>query len=284
MGGLTPSPREGWVAWTGGQPKADWTGLEATNAGPTSQNQYRPFSGQKSLAYRRQGLESKYKAGDDLVSFKTNIWKRLTDDGQSAIAYLPDPATHVMMNVVENHPRFTVKYAKHEHQTMRPSFDSYDIANDGDAIWMFLGSLTDELRIHLERKRLATSGFVEIWLMFIDKIQSRTLIRFEKLKKDIKDTRASMFAGENLAEMCKVYTDIAKELVTAGYYEHQLTLDMVRAFQLSGGGQGQEAANRTFHTKLSMVEIALEGAMTEIQFLDKRPSPPIMQTPMLGRR
>jgi hypothetical protein len=51
MGGVIPSPREGNVAWTGGKPKVNWSGLARPNVGPVSENQHRPFDGAKALVY-----------------------------------------------------------------------------------------------------------------------------------------------------------------------------------------------------------------------------------------
>ena len=139
MGGIIPAPSEGFVAWTGGKPKVDWTGLDDAYAQPISQNQYRSFFGAKSLAYRRKGLETKFKQGDDLVSFKSSIWQRFTDSGLDTITYLPDISTGVMTNVIENHTRFTTDYAKQQHLILRPLFDTYDMQNDNAAThWWYL--------------------------------------------------------------------------------------------------------------------------------------------------
>ena len=64
MGELTKLSKDEWAAWTGGMPKADWTGLDTSAALEfTTPNQLRPqyaSSAQKGYNFRKSGLEEKF--------------------------------------------------------------------------------------------------------------------------------------------------------------------------------------------------------------------------------
>ena len=94
MGGITQVDGSTLAAWTGGLPKADWTGLDPLS--PTSwvtPNQLRPASigsSQKSHNYRKIGLAEKFAKGGDLDTFEHQVWTHLEDTGMHSIAYVPD--------------------------------------------------------------------------------------------------------------------------------------------------------------------------------------------------
>ena len=79
MGGVTPAPKEGLVAWTGGLPKFDWSGLFDPATSYMSPNQHRSFFSEKSYNYRRTRLLTKFKKGDDLITFQEKTFKHLKD-------------------------------------------------------------------------------------------------------------------------------------------------------------------------------------------------------------
>lgn len=59
MGGNSQTGPKIIEAWTGGKPKADWSGLEDPSTGHTSPSQIRPYgsgSSLKSHIYRQKGL------------------------------------------------------------------------------------------------------------------------------------------------------------------------------------------------------------------------------------
>ena len=70
------------VAWTGGKPNADWTGLDSKTSGTdTSPNQHRPATSrgaQRSYQVRTTGMEVKFTQGtSSLVSFQDEVWEHL---------------------------------------------------------------------------------------------------------------------------------------------------------------------------------------------------------------
>ena len=105
MGGLQQVATDQWIPWTGGKPKADWTGLEEPNP-VVEPNMYRPITttGSKVQQYRIQGLSTKLTRTGDLRKFERNLMQRLVDYSMDTIAYLPSPADNSkLLCVVTDH-------------------------------------------------------------------------------------------------------------------------------------------------------------------------------------
>ena len=105
MGAVTALSKDSWTAWTGGMPKADWTGLDpSAQLDTTSPNQLRPVyvsATQKGYNHRRTGMSTPFKPADDLTSFQNSVWDHLTDTGvDSIVAYLPDPTDETKINKI----------------------------------------------------------------------------------------------------------------------------------------------------------------------------------------
>ena len=112
FGGIEEVGTDSWAAWTGGKPRADWTGL--VNPTPTSINpgQYRSNSiagKAKSQVYRVQGLETKFTKDSDLLTFQKEVMEDLVQHGLDTIAYVQDPVDNRKVTlVITEHARFTL--------------------------------------------------------------------------------------------------------------------------------------------------------------------------------
>jgi hypothetical protein len=262
MGGVIPAPREGNVAWTGGLPKPDWTGLVNPMAN-VSPNQHRSFSGQKALAIRRTGLPNKWKTKGDLVDFCTSISKRLKDTGLDSIAHLPDPVDPTkMISVIDHYARFTTTYAREQHAILRSKFDMYDLQNDDTATdIMLLDSVYNDLRITLSRKIMDETGFVEVWLAFMEEIKSKSTDYYDRVRATITHQQPTMFPGQNITLMSRVFRDAADELTKAGEFRHTDTLHMIKGFRMANGPD-------IFRHKLLDFQSKIKDALQVIQFMD----------------
>jgi len=68
MGGLFQHAKDEYIAWTGGKPKRDWTGLDDSAPKVRMHNwQIRSMLSQKDEAYREKGLEEKITKSIDLT-------------------------------------------------------------------------------------------------------------------------------------------------------------------------------------------------------------------------
>ena len=94
FGGLNKVDSSKWAAWTGGKPKADWTGLETPSPTYIDAKQYRPTSissQSKAQYYRVEGLTPKFGRDKDLQVFQRKILEKLVDYGMDTVSFTPAP-------------------------------------------------------------------------------------------------------------------------------------------------------------------------------------------------
>ena len=269
MGAVIALSKDSWSAWTGGKPKTDWTGLDSSaQLETTSPNQLRPVyvsAAQKGYNHRRTGMTNQFKPSDDLVSFQNSVWDHLTDTGMDTIAYLPDPTDDSKMsNVVKSHSRYTVQSAQTLIRAQLVKYDKYDKTNDKAARTYLLASLSVALSNKVSEKLEETDPFPIVWLQFLKSIQSTSIERFEDLKSSIKNRLPSQYSGENLKLLAAQFRKDSLELSTAGQYDHNLTLSMMKIFLLAGG-----TGNEDFRFPLRATKQRLEQALLDIGFKEK---------------
>ena len=140
MGGIIQMTEKDFVPWTGGRPLVDWTGLDPTSrTTPKSPNQQRPVSSsaaQKGHIYRQTGITTKKlsRADLDLPHFEEKVWRHFCDTGLDTIAYVPNPiGSTEMINVIQEHDRFSVESVIKLVQAQVKKYDDYDIQSDDEA-------------------------------------------------------------------------------------------------------------------------------------------------------
>jgi hypothetical protein len=270
MGDLTQVSDTGWDAWTGGRPKPSWSGLDDTD-GLDSPNQLRPIyasSAQKGYNYRKKGLEVKFDRKDDLQVFQKKVKAHLVDCGMDSISWLEDPIDPSrMVNIIYDHPRFTQESAISSLRVQLLLYDKYDRENDTAARKFLIGSLVEELADQLEERLDDKDAFPLVWMQFLKLIQSTSVERFEDLKLRIKSRLPAQYPGENLEDLGRDFRRDATELITAGQYDHNLTLTMLKIF-LQAGGRG----NEDFRFALRMRKQSLDQALIDIGHMSKKDS------------
>ncbi|KAI2508984.1 hypothetical protein MHU86_5479 [Fragilaria crotonensis] len=215
--------------------------------------------------FRRTGHKISFKPSDDLISFQNVVWDHLKDTGMDSIAYLRDPTDDAKMtNVIKAHARYTVQSAKLLAEAQVQRYDKYDRTNDMAARTYLLASLSTELSNKVTEKLDDSDSFPVVWLQFLKSIQSTSIERFEDLKAIIKARLPSQYSGENLEQLAAHFRKDANELTTAGQYDHNLTLAMLKIFLLAGG-----SGNEDFRFPLRSVKQNLEQALLDIGFKDK---------------
>ena len=75
MGGIETIESDKQMAWTGGKPKHDWSGLEDKTNQPSKPLQYRAqgSAGVKFYTFRTEGLKHKFDKSGNLEVFCTNV-------------------------------------------------------------------------------------------------------------------------------------------------------------------------------------------------------------------
>ena len=248
VGNIVSLSKDDWSAWTDGKPASGWMCLDATASKElTSPNQLRPVhasASQKGYNYRRTGMTTQLTPTSSLVNFQNAVWEHLTDCGKDTIVYVPDPEGSIMMiNVVKSHSRHTVQTAKPLGAPQLLLYNKNDKNNDCASVKydLLLWSLTPALMSKIKEKTEDADPFPVIWLQLINKtIQSTSIERFEDLRIAIKARHPSQYSGENLESLAADFRKDACELTTAGQYDHNLTLTMLKPYLLVAGGAGNE--------------------------------------------
>ena len=260
-----------WVAWTGGEPKADWTELKQTAPVSIDSNQYRVTlisARSKQKYYRTLGFETKFTRTSDLQTFQRKIWKHLVGYGMGTITYLPDPSmTNKVVSVIDHHARFEVKsgVTKANELVTNLTWDSYDLDNIRDAKEFLLNCISEDLEKQLYEVCDEQDSFAAYWLQLIHIIKSVSIDRFDKIKDRIKARKLSDYPGENIKIMASAYLTDWQELHGAGLYDQNLTMTMLNAILLAASGS-EEA--ETFCYPLRDIKDKLNTKLLQVRHMD----------------
>merc|ERR1712197_60564 len=170
-------------AWTGGEPKADWSGLkdpESINVNPlrlrsNSVKAARDFEDRQSGLY--PGEEAKrFTKGNSLHKFLEKINDSFKDYGMDTIAYQRDPRDRkVVVNILINWPRLNQVEMKEESIWCLARFDSHDKENDTQAKKFFLASLCNDLECEVSSRADDNDTLVDLLFHLIDEERPGTM-------------------------------------------------------------------------------------------------------------
>jgi Reverse transcriptase (RNA-dependent DNA polymerase)/Zinc knuckle len=239
MGGVFQlnSPTGEWIAWTGGKPKVDWTGLENAAGVPTPL-MYRLVGGKdaKQYEYRLKGLSEKFETKNCLRAFARNVMKHLRQCGMDAITYLPDPANPtVMESIVEKPDKFTKEYVMTKISEYESKYDSYDKLNAQTATYFVLSSLSPKLEGRVSEALISSpdASLLLTWMTFIEKIRILSVGRFQLLSKQIEARVPTNYPGENLTTMAEENIIDYFNLIQSGWFNFSTGVIAVDNFALA---------------------------------------------------
>ena len=196
FGGVQEVGTDSKAAWTGGKPKADYSGLEEPDPTVIAPAQFRVnsiTSQAKSQHYRTKGLDEKFKRDGNLQTFEKKVWKHFTKNGLDTITYIPDPTDGTkVVSVIESHSLFDKKTGtNHAQSVMDTYYDAYDMANVEDAKDFLISSVDDDLEQQIVENCEPDDSFVTYWLQLIHIIKSSSVERYDKIKECIKTCNLS---------------------------------------------------------------------------------------------
>ncbi|KAL7577248.1 hypothetical protein ACA910_003571 [Epithemia clementina (nom. ined.)] len=167
MGGVVLTER-GSVAFTGGKPNADWTGLNTTApTEPLTPLQMRPKL-DKNHMKRRTGMEQKHGRKGDLSRLQDELAKHLEQNGMDTIAYLKNPRATTQMNwIVTDHPQYTGEKVSTLMSVQVLLYDKYDKADDKAAREYLLDSLELDFCRNIEERSRNINTFPELYMILI---------------------------------------------------------------------------------------------------------------------
>lgn len=265
------------LAWTGGRPKIDWSGLDPkakqTPAETTQlRNEYHSVAYKQDQA-RIEGLSEKFDKGSDLEVFITKVWKHLERHGLDSITYLPDPAnpTVDMSSVVEMHARFTLDHVRAFIGSQWTKYDNYDLSNDSAAKEFLMNSVSAEIYKELHLACEKEDSFPVTFMQFMKIVRTVTIEHITNVKERIKARRPQQYAGQDIAQMAMDFKTDAIELEKSGHYDHILTVNMLDAFLSAGGREAEQ-----FRFPLRYLRDRLGKKVLSVAHLSKQEADKIM--------
>ena len=234
-----------WSAWTGGKPKYDWSGLDASAPSDYAMpNQLHPIhvsSAQKGYNHQCKGIDNKFAKGSDHFNFARLVWKHLVDTGMDTIAYLlstKDPQE--MVSIVQYYSQYSLKTTREHYKAAKAKFDHYDVNNDAAAHDFLLDLLEPKLCDMVNEKLKDDDGFLVTWFQLIKSIQTTNIEHYKSLKEQVKACHPSQFPGQNVTTLASTFHIYARELNNTYAYDHNLTLMMLETFLLAGGNDNKD--------------------------------------------
>ena len=256
-----------WNCLVGGTPLADWSGLDQTQANQIAfTTRFRPLDpilDVKGLTSRTKGLESKFKKTDDLVIFQSKIWKHLVQHGLDTISYLVNPSDPTqVLDVVNNHTRFVIDMTTTETaiEAFSNNFDDMDRTNDTSATTFFLDSLDTSIADDIIEDMEISDTFPRVWLRFIRTLCSNSLNRYDNIKNQIRAKDPKQYAGQNIEDMARDLKKLAKILRSAGHFDHNLTLTVVKSFLRC-------ECPDVYKTKMLQLQISVQTAIKHCAYM-----------------
>jgi hypothetical protein len=147
-----------------------------------------------------------------------------------------------MVSVLQYDVSFSLDTVREHAKYLVPLYDQYNDANDKMAIMCLLDSLVPRLANTIKKKHLELDSFAVMWMILLQTIQSTLVEVYELLKKLIKDCKPMQYAEQNLSKLAEDFRDDDKKLMIAGFYNHGLSLTVLKIF-LEAGGDGYCAKN-----------------------------------------
>jgi hypothetical protein len=143
-------------------------------------------------------------------------------------------------------------------------YDSYDATND-DAARTFSSNPSTSLSATRSKNAWTMKIHSSLsGLEFIKTIQSTSVERFEDLKLSIKTGTHPNTQAKTSNFWEQTFRKDARLLTTAGQYDHNLTLSMLKIFLLAGG-----SGNEDYRFPLRSVKQDLDKALLEIGYKEK---------------
>jgi len=229
MGGVVPVNSKD-IAWTGGKPKHDWSGLAEIIPDATKRSGYKapdnydspgqvrildPTNALKAYNTRKKPsfLEARIDSKVDLRMFFDALGTHLVSNGLDTIAYLNDPSDNtIMVNTLESYNKFSEDSARTAGDALVALFDDYDRTNNRCAKEL-LELCLDKTLLEKLKLRVQPNDFFGVHIVILAQIiQVGASTRNDYLEEQIKKISASQYPGNDIEAMCLDITRHVKDL------------------------------------------------------------------------
>ena len=240
FGDVTLVGSDQWNAWTGGKPRADWSGLEDPTPARIEPQRYRPTSitaQQKCEVFRTKGLQPKFAKDGNLVQFQKHFMKHLVKNGLDTVSYVQNPRDpSKVVSVVDHHSLFSREQGIAAGEAAELHFDAYDHSNSENAATFLLNSVDASLVTQIEEGCAPTDNFVTHWMHLMHAIRSVSLDRFNAIKVRFAKRDVRQFEGEDIEAAATQYLQDYQELHSAAEFDFNLLSKLLETLCLAAGG------------------------------------------------
>ena len=236
IGGTIGTGKEA-VAWTGGQPDANWTGLENSNAVKASAHCFRSNSAdhQQKAEARQVQVDSNFELFDfdckvDRAIYAAQVNSHLKLHGLDSIMYIQDPSDNTTtISVVHKYTGLTNKQVKDGIKLFKPKWDEYDTTNDQTARRYLMKTIGPKL-VHdiIARDPLQNLSAAEVWMHIMAAGSSVSLDEVEKIRDQLKDLKILGFQGHNVSAFTRKARTLWNKLRDANDYPQVITKHVLR--------------------------------------------------------
>jgi Zinc knuckle len=222
------------IAWSGGKPKVDWSGLESATAKKRSPNCIRSDKASEQVkAYNHRIAKpdevfTKNTPTFDHVAYVEQVHAHVKNTGMDAIFYVPGMRNSAeMVSVIKGYDKVTLEHVAKESVKFTPLYDSYGVDNDESAKAYLLKTLDKDLLVklkaRLEDDDNAATTFMRIMHLALD----GSVERYNRLKAEFKALSPLQEPGENVMVYAGKARAILKYLEQAKHFEWMLMLHLV---------------------------------------------------------
>ena len=228
-----------WTVRSGGKPLKDWSGLDpnAYKNNPKNPRQLRqvsPSLEQKSYNKRIQGLDIKYKEGDNLNDFRFNIDDHMVKHGLDTVAWVPELSENAegseVRNVVTDPAKFTVNYAKaiEVAKATAMKYDDFDKNNSEASIEFLENSIDISLKRRLNLVRQRNDSFTVVWLRLMHLLANYSSDHYDATREKVRKCTPTNYDREDFTLMTKEISPLIDELESGNQYDPNITLSMTQ--------------------------------------------------------
>jgi hypothetical protein len=250
MGGYEAIGPYDVLVWTGGKPKATWSGLEDPNAMPFSPNCFRPTRADdmmKSYNRRTAAPTQLFKVNNDVydfTDFSLTVKDHFQDHGLDTVMYVPSPgSSSVMVNVVEFPDQAGFEETKAHSLVLSQCFDKYDRENDRAAKCYLRASLDPDLlrKINLVSDDADTAAI--LWMRIVRAVCDNSVDRHQRIKEIVMKLSPLQEPGENVSLYADKVRKYCKKLEQSGHFDWSLMMHVTQALCSSSVEQFRQSYN-----------------------------------------
>jgi hypothetical protein len=273
MGDMKERSPGSFVIWTGGKPKADWSGLE-------DKRKYMPYPG--CVRPTRPSDMNKmvhqwttpsptllpFTASSNLREFALDTHAYFTGIGCDTIFHVPSPGdANVLTYVLTEYDKTTLRHTSEGAEKLKQKWDEYDSHNDYVATTYLMNRLDSDLKLRLRtRMDHMKCTAAELWMGIIRLVLDGSIERFERQRTALKKMSPLQEPGENVSSYTTKALKVCDYLYQAGQWDWTLCLAILTVLCKST----VEAFRAAFHHKrLQADRLLKECGHMSFSFIEK---------------